>query len=342
MSRFFVPSGGTGDWSVAANWSPAAVPDANDTAIINSGRTANVSSNLGTISVLRLGDQATGTLNFGPGSTLKISNQALVGASSGANRGVVNQTGGTISITGGDPVIFLAFDSDDTASYNISGGELDTGNLWFRFGRGTMTQTGGAVNASQLILGEGGNASSQATYDISGGSLKVSGNANIGKPPGAGDAAAGNSHGTMHISGGIATFGDLLFGTDATDFIQLSAAGLLRVQQANYSIGDAQADILAGKITGSNLWVSSVNLSGVLFTQIISVLTGDYNHDGIVSAADYTVWRDTLGSTTDLRADGDGKPCRRSKRLQCLADELWRIGRGSRRIAFARCRSPVR
>ncbi|MEQ8848031.1 hypothetical protein [Botrimarina sp.] len=32
---------------------------------------------------------------------------------------------------------------------------------------------------------------------------------------------------------------------------------------------------------------------------------GDYNGDGRVDAADYTVWRDTLGSTTDLRADGD-------------------------------------
>jgi hypothetical protein len=33
-------------------------------------------------------------------------------------------------------------------------------------------------------------------------------------------------------------------------------------------------------------------------------LLGDYNGDLKVSAADYTVWRDTLGSTTDLRADG--------------------------------------
>ena len=34
-------------------------------------------------------------------------------------------------------------------------------------------------------------------------------------------------------------------------------------------------------------------------------LPGDYNFDGIVDAADYTVWVDTKGSTTDLRADGD-------------------------------------
>lgn len=34
-------------------------------------------------------------------------------------------------------------------------------------------------------------------------------------------------------------------------------------------------------------------------------VSGDYNGDGTVNAADYTIWRDTLGSTTDLRANGD-------------------------------------
>jgi GH35 family endo-1,4-beta-xylanase len=38
----------------------------------------------------------------------------------------------------------------------------------------------------------------------------------------------------------------------------------------------------------------------------INLGAGDYNFDGVVNAADYTIWRDTLGSTTDLRADGNG------------------------------------
>jgi hypothetical protein len=36
------------------------------------------------------------------------------------------------------------------------------------------------------------------------------------------------------------------------------------------------------------------------------VAPGDYNGDGTVNAADYTVWRDTLGSANDLCADGNG------------------------------------
>jgi hypothetical protein len=32
---------------------------------------------------------------------------------------------------------------------------------------------------------------------------------------------------------------------------------------------------------------------------------GDYNGDGLVNIADYTVFRDTLGSTTNLAADGN-------------------------------------
>jgi CSLREA domain-containing protein len=36
-------------------------------------------------------------------------------------------------------------------------------------------------------------------------------------------------------------------------------------------------------------------------------LPGDYNFDGIVDAIDYTVWRNTVGSADDLRADGSGE-----------------------------------
>lgn len=46
----------------------------------------------------------------------------------------------------------------------------------------------------------------------------------------------------------------------------------------------------------NTLTVVNTNLGG---------LAGDYNLNGIVDAADYTVWFDSLGSTTELAADGD-------------------------------------
>jgi GH35 family endo-1,4-beta-xylanase len=38
----------------------------------------------------------------------------------------------------------------------------------------------------------------------------------------------------------------------------------------------------------------------------IVVAPGDYNADGMVNAADYVIWRKTVGSPSDLRADGNG------------------------------------
>lgn len=45
---------------------------------------------------------------------------------------------------------------------------------------------------------------------------------------------------------------------------------------------------------------------GVVFQSAAAPpLVGDYNGNGKVDSADYSIWRDTLGSTTDLRANGN-------------------------------------
>jgi autotransporter-associated beta strand protein len=62
----------------------------------------------------------------------------------------------------------------------------------------------------------------------------------------------------------------------------------------------------------------SVNI--VIDSSATPTLLGDYNHNGIVDAADYTVWRDTVGSMTRLAADGNGDG------VVDQADmELWRM-----------------
>jgi GH35 family endo-1,4-beta-xylanase len=62
--------------------------------------------------------------------------------------------------------------------------------------------------------------------------------------------------------------------------------------------GDYQLTI-NGKVYNLSLvkGTSSYNLTAAI---------GDYNGDGIVDAADFTVWKDALGSHSDRRADGNG------------------------------------
>ena len=63
---------------------------------------------------------------------------------------------------------------------------------------------------------------------------------------------------------------------------------------------DNEADA-TGAVTG---WAYETEV-GVAIGAGVTGLVGDYNGDGAINAADYTIWRDTLGSSTDLRADGD-------------------------------------
>jgi parallel beta-helix repeat protein len=51
---------------------------------------------------------------------------------------------------------------------------------------------------------------------------------------------------------------------------------------------------------------------------------GDYNFDGFVNAADYTVWRDTVGSANDFRADGD-----HNSRIDANDYQVWKDNFGT-------------
>ncbi|MGL4514061.1 MAG: endo-1,4-beta-xylanase [Lacipirellulaceae bacterium] len=85
---------------------------------------------------------------------------------------------------------------------------------------------------------------------------------------------------------------------------------------ATGATGDAALRAFKGRhlvstsLGGSNpLVATTVDGGGESIVLQLSYVVGDFNRDGAVDAADYTVWRDTLGQTVaapGLAADGDG------------------------------------
>jgi hypothetical protein len=77
------------------------------------------------------------------------------------------------------------------------------------------------------------------------------------------------------------------------------AAGTYRLIDYAGTLGGAVANL--GTPTGpagfSYALLNNVSNTSIDLTVTATALAGDYNHNGVVDAADYTVWRDGLGTT---------------------------------------------
>ncbi len=58
-------------------------------------------------------------------------------------------------------------------------------------------------------------------------------------------------------------------------------------------------------LASGQAWQVNYGANAVTLEVVAGGIAGDFNGDSIVDAADYALWRNTLGSTTDLRADGN-------------------------------------
>ncbi|WP_146395902.1 hypothetical protein [Pseudobythopirellula maris] len=98
------------------------------------------------------------------------------------------------------------------------------------------------------------------------------------------------------FSTGLETFANLAAGLSdgATATLSTAAAGQFA---ASYLLTLSDEDL-----PGATQQTLTLSLVG----EVLAGVAGDYNGNGVVDAADFTVWRDTLGSQSDLRADGNG------------------------------------
>ncbi|MEQ8850114.1 hypothetical protein [Botrimarina sp.] len=235
------------------------------------------------------------------GSTLNLEGGRL-----GDDAAVVN---GTVNIRSGD--VGRAFSGGAGSVVNFSGGTI---------GNQSEAQSGSTFNFSGGQIGTEFTAEAGSVVNINGGDFEefvVEGGAvnitggNLGP-----DFEAG-SDSVVNISGG--TFGDgVFFGSGSevnlfgSDFLIDGSPANLFIQPTQFITNDAQDAVLSGVLADGAPF--SFDFSGDDFLSSGARLTltetftipGDYNADGAVNAADYTVWRDTFGLTgTFFPADGN-------------------------------------
>lgn len=118
---------------------------------------------------------------------------------------------------------------------------------------------------------------------------------------GLGGTIRGSQFGAFVASGNFTLAGELLVTADGFTPVAGESFDILDWGAVSGTFSAIDLPLLGGGLT----W----DTSQLLTTGVISVggVAGDYNHNGTVDAADYTLWRDTLGqSGIGLAADGNG------------------------------------
>ena len=267
---------------------------------------------------------ASGTLatanNWSTAGTPNVMWDATVAHVSGGSQTAVVETDAT--------VFRLTVSGTPTAEMTV---EVNSGVTLTTFGE-TLIEQGGRVHLS------GGKLDTQFV-NISDGTLAGTGEVFAGTGPIespvrnlSGRIEPGNPIGQLTIvgdlsnqSGGTLAF-DLGGTTAVTQFDRLAVGrsafldGTLEVTLVNGfmpSVGDMFTLLTAGdSVIGEfdnlflpvgYLWSVTYNANDVVLTVNGIGLAGDYNGDSSVDAADYTVWRNSLGANgSNLPADGDG------------------------------------
>jgi pectate lyase len=223
--------------------------------------------------------------------------------------------------------VLVAGHPGDTANLKITGGRLDVAEEIVLGGpsKGVLTLSGGTLSTPLVAKGSAG-----GSFSFTGGVLHA-GVVDFDLVNNGGTLAPGNSLGATSVLGDLTLNSGVLeievggIGDGKHDLLYVGGVanlgGTLRVvpidlgggvyvPQLNDQIGFmATAEGTAGAFDNFDLPALAAGLEWKFMPgDVLSYLTvveavtlaGDYNDDGTVDAADYTVWRDRLGSSGPL------------------------------------------
>ena len=216
-----------------------------------------------------------GTTNLSSGSTLDAANGTELSSARTLTAGNDTMIGGSFlnhgTVTGPSTTgQFLTFTDD------VTGAGSYAGNVLFSDGF-SPGNSPAAVSLENLAF------DSTATLQIELG----------GNTPGA-------DYDQLLVSGAVSLNGTLQVSL-LNPFVPLAGNAFNIIDGA--TISGAFSTVQLPTLSAGLMWnASQLYTAGVLSVTIL----GDYNGNGTIDAADYTVWRDTLGSLTNLTANGNG------------------------------------
>jgi len=239
----------------------------------------------GTLTVENGGTYTTGTGNISVNETGAIN---VAGGTFNAN-GNLNLDDGTLNLTAGT----LTADTinRNSGSFNFTGGTLDVDTF-----NGNLDQDGGILDLREDATGT--LTTINGRYRNEGGTLALF--ATLGSTGSPGTNPLLDVNGLTQLGPGSTLQIDLnpdspnLGDNDSIVLIQ-SAAGIQ---------GTFDNEIITAP--SGLLYEIQYTSNAVRLSAIAAMLAGDYNGNGEVDAADYTVWQDNFGSMINLAADGNG------------------------------------
>lgn len=270
----------SGNWATTTNWNAAGTPDslwvANVGNVSGSNQEAVVSAD-STVWEVNVSGTASATM------TVRVQSGVRLTTFSGVNL----ETGGNVRLDGG---------TLDTHFVDIRGG--------------TLTGAGSVMTGSGPIPGQVENHNGTVAPGNSVGTLGITGRfANSGDGTLAfdlGGLTAGSQYDQLIVTGAAALDGTLavsLFNLGGGLFTP-SVGNTFTLLTATEGVGGTFDALL---LPGGFQWNVAYGANNVVLSVIGLSPVGDYNADGTVNAADYVVWRNSLGATgANLPADGNG------------------------------------